>query len=142
MRLTCTNCRSSFVQRTGRPAMWCPSCRQDGGRYDGEHKKIRAQGLEAAYGAPCARCGVLMLRGQDLELDHADGGGPRDYLGFSHRDCNRRAGASLGGQIRAARHGPYRGASRRSPTPRVPIGWCKSPAGCTSHDHTHERAQS
>lgn len=138
MRLTCTSCRRSFAQRTGRPAMLCPSCRSDDGRYSTEHKRTRAANIEAAYNTPCARCGRLMLRGQQLELDHVDGGGPSDYLGFSHRECNRLAGARLGGEVRAERHGPFPVAEPVPRRPRVPIGWCESPRTCTSHDHTHE----
>lgn len=39
--------------------------------------------------ALCARCNKPILPTMVWELDHADGGGPADYLGASHRGCNR-----------------------------------------------------
>jgi hypothetical protein len=42
-----------------------------------------------------------MLPGQALDLDHTDD--RAGYLGFSHRTCNRAAGARLGNQRRRAR---------------------------------------
>jgi hypothetical protein len=42
-----------------------------------------------------------MERGQELHLDHRDGGGPHEYLGWSHAACNLRA-ASVQRDLRAA----------------------------------------
>lgn len=62
--------------------------------YGSDHKRLRAAGLASAYGTACARCGQVMVEGQDLDLDHTDA---RDgYRGFSHRRCNRAAGARKG----------------------------------------------
>lgn len=70
--------------------------------YDQAHKNIRKAGLPAAYGTPCARCGETMLEGQDLDLDHTDD--RTGYLGFSHRICNRRAGAAAANAAIAAKN--------------------------------------
>jgi hypothetical protein len=60
--------------------------------YGGEHKMLRRKALaELVDGSPCPRCGGAMHAGQDLDLDHADDG--TGYLGLSHSECNRRAGA-------------------------------------------------
>lgn len=78
--------------------------------YDRSHRAIRAAGLPHAYGTPCARCGDTMLEGQDLDLDHNDD--RTGYLGFSHRACNRAAGAvKLNAQL-AARPDPLGQRSR------------------------------
>lgn len=62
--------------------------------YGYQHKRIRSATLASAYGTACARCGEVMLEGQPLDLDHND---TRDgYQGFSHRRCNRAAGARKG----------------------------------------------
>ena len=63
-------------------------------KYRGTHQKLRRLLLPGAYGKNCARCGLPLLRGQPLDLDHEDNG-TGNYLGFSHRSCNRRAGALL-----------------------------------------------
>jgi hypothetical protein len=60
--------------------------------YDYRYKKIRKQLLPKAYGTPCARCGELMLPGQQLHLDHDDWDRTK-LLGFSHAKCNLRAAA-------------------------------------------------
>jgi hypothetical protein len=60
--------------------------------------------------SPCVRCGKPMWKyatmtdrlgrkRSTLHYDHAEDGG---YLGFSHMDCNLKAGASKGGQVTAA----------------------------------------
>jgi hypothetical protein len=115
MMLLCEKCGRGFLQSTGRPARLCPACRgTDAARYGSEHKKLRAQTLEAAYGRPCARCGKIMVRGQELHLDHRDGRGPGDYLGYSHSVCNTSAPHRTNGQVvRAAPRPP-----RTRPGPR------------------------
>ena len=91
--LRCEQCGRGFVLATGRPAKRCPDCRgRAGQRYGSAHKRLRAAGVEAAYGTPCARCGRPLEYGQELHLDHADGGGPGDYRGWSHAACNIAAG--------------------------------------------------
>src|SRR5204862_1612917 len=59
----------------------------------------------AAYGAPCWRCGKVMLPGQLLDLDHTV---PRVYGGrgprvMTHAACNRSGGARMGNALRTAR---------------------------------------
>ena len=77
-------------------------------RYGGEHQALRRAGLPLAYGQPCGRCGRPMLPGQALDLDHRDDGSGA-YRGFSHRTCNRRAGARMGNARRGrARKGRKR----------------------------------
>lgn len=85
----CVGCGRMFHQGIGRPSRRCPDCRNR--RYGSAHKRLRQLTLADAFGKPCARCGDPMLVGEVLELDHADSG--RGYLGFSHRSCNRSAGA-------------------------------------------------
>lgn len=70
--------------------------------YDRSHRAIRQAGLPAAYGTPCARCGETMLEGQNLDLDHTDD--RTGYLGFSHRACNRAAGAAAANAVIAAKN--------------------------------------
>jgi hypothetical protein len=60
--------------------------------YGYAYQKLRKALLPQAYGTPCVRCGQLMLKGQQLHLDHDDWDRSR-LLGFSHRACNLRAAA-------------------------------------------------
>lgn len=59
--------------------------------YGSKHAALRKALLPTAYGTPCARCGMLMLPGQALHLDHNDT--RTGYLGFSHKACNLKAAA-------------------------------------------------
>lgn len=54
------------------------------------HKKLRARlvPIVAAGGVPCARCGKPIGAHQLWDLDHHDYD-RRQYLGPSHRRCNR-----------------------------------------------------
>jgi hypothetical protein len=62
--------------------------------YGYQHQRLRNTQLAKAYGTACTRCGQVMVEGQALDLDHTD---TRDgYRGFSHRKCNRAAGARKG----------------------------------------------
>lgn len=110
----CRNCGDMiFRPGQGRPSAFCARCKANGfGRYGSEHQRRRAAGIEAAYYQPCSRCGKVMLPGQELHLDHLDGGGPNDYLGFSHSKCNEAAGGRLAsarrrGEAAAARVTPH-----------------------------------
>jgi hypothetical protein len=93
----CEVCGSGFSQGRGRPSKRCPACRDGGGRYGGQHRKLRAAGIDQAYGQPCIRCGRELVPGQPIHLDHLDGGGPADYAGgdparsWSHSYCNTTA---------------------------------------------------
>lgn len=60
--------------------------------YGSHHQRTRARLLPHAYGQPCARCGEPMHQGQELHLDHNDN--RHGYLGFSHAECNERAGTA------------------------------------------------
>jgi hypothetical protein len=94
--------------------------------YGRPHQRTRAAAfaLLPEYSS-CARCGLPMWkwerdrRGKSaLHWDHTDA---RDgYLGFSHRLCNMRAGASKGGQVSAAGYGWPR---RRAAVWRSPNHW-------------------
>jgi len=85
----CTTCASSKGRaRDARRG----SARQRG--YDTEHDRVRARLLPAAYGQPCPRCGLPMLRGQALDLGHpldaplaSDRGSRADHI--EHASCNR-----------------------------------------------------
>lgn len=70
--------------------------------------------LPKAIGTPCVRCGLPMLSGQDLELDHTDD--RSGYLGFAHSLCNSRAGGRKGQAMQAARRQP-------SSAPRSATRW-------------------
>lgn len=90
----CATCGAEFIDPGG-GAKYCKPHRKDGGRYNGEHKRIRAEGLaNLVEGTPCARCGQPMFSFQRLHLDHTDDG--RGYLGFSHETCNTSAGGRKG----------------------------------------------
>lgn len=71
-----------------------------------EHQQLRARLLPYAYGTPCPLCGLVMLRAQRLDLDHAV---PRVYGGHDgprrivHASCNRRAGQRIASARRTAR---------------------------------------
>jgi hypothetical protein len=58
--------------------------------YGRRHHELRLRLIESAYGTPCVRCEQPMERGQALDLDHTDD--RQGYKGFSHAECNRRAG--------------------------------------------------
>lgn len=66
--------------------------------YDYDHQKRREALLPLAYNTPCALCRELMLRGQELDLDHStplmvDRRSKGDRI--VHASCNRRAGAKM-----------------------------------------------
>jgi hypothetical protein len=63
--------------------------------YGNSHQKLRRQLLPQAYGKPCSRCGLPMLPGQALHLDHDDHDRSK-YRGFSHAACNLKAAARKG----------------------------------------------
>lgn len=60
--------------------------------YGSEHERRRLELLPHAYGTPCPRCGLLMLRGQVLDLGHTKS---KVYTGnpvgdrIEHAACNR-----------------------------------------------------
>jgi hypothetical protein len=60
-------------------------------RYGGHHKAMRERygRLVAAGKAFCARCRKPIDPGEPWDLDHVTGGRPGEYLGPSHRACNR-----------------------------------------------------
>jgi 5-methylcytosine-specific restriction endonuclease McrA len=63
--------------------------------YGPAHRARRALLLPLAYGTLCPRCGVVMLPGQGLDLDHVipiAHGGRDDAKVMVHALCNRRAG--------------------------------------------------
>jgi len=60
--------------------------------YGSQHQKLRKALLAKAYGQPCSRCGLPMLPGQALHLDHDDYDRTK-WRGFSHAKCNLRAAA-------------------------------------------------
>lgn len=71
-------------------------------KYGSAHQKLRATLLPGAWGKRCPRCGHVMLKTQDLDLDHGDLG-QKGYLGIVHATCNRRAGGALGKEMLKAR---------------------------------------
>jgi hypothetical protein len=117
MNRVCEACGEGFWQGRGRPAKRCPPCRAEGheGRYGPAHRALRAATIDQAFGQLCSRCRLPMVEGQALELDHADGGGPGEYAGWSHAGCNRSAGASRGNAMRAAAYRAAMGLPTRAP---------------------------
>jgi hypothetical protein len=91
----CKNCGDqTFRPGGGWPPPYCDRCKAQGFfKYGPAHQKRRAATIEEAYYTPCVRCGAVMLPTQELHLDHVDGGGADDYLGFSHARCNESAGS-------------------------------------------------
>jgi hypothetical protein len=72
-----------------------------GAKWSGGHRRLSEQMRVRALGQICHFCGLPMLHGQPLDLDHAPDG--RSYRGVAHRSCNRRAGALKGQLIQLAR---------------------------------------
>lgn len=67
--------------------------------YDYEHQKRREELLPKAWNTPCPMCNKLMVRGQELDLDHTvakviDRRSRGDRI--VHASCNRKAGQKLG----------------------------------------------
>lgn len=60
-------------------------------RYGWPHRRERARWAhEVATGlVPCARCHGPIASWESWDLDHADSGGIREYIGASHARCNR-----------------------------------------------------
>lgn len=78
--------------------MWTkPRAKTTARGYGTAHQKLRAALLPQAYGTPCYRCGMPMLPGQALHLDHTDN--RTGYGGFSHAKCNLKAGARKGNKL-------------------------------------------
>lgn len=65
--------------------------------YGYQHRQARKRLLPKAYGTPCPLCGLVMLKGQALDLDHSLplilGGVVGDRI--THAQCNRGAGGRL-----------------------------------------------
>jgi hypothetical protein len=80
-------------------------------RYAGPHQAMRRRMLPYAIGSRCVRCGLVILRGQDLDLDHTDDGAA--YAGWSHAHCNRSAGAQMGNLQRSERRNARRERTRK-----------------------------
>jgi hypothetical protein len=121
---TCDRCGQTFTTTAGpgRPRKRCFTCAP---AYGAAHQKLRAETKASAYGTPCARCGRPMQPGQAIDLDHTDD--RTGYLGWSHRACNRRAGAVNGNKARAAAYRAVknglngsRPVPARIPTPEPP----------------------
>jgi hypothetical protein len=60
-------------------------------RYQRHHEaeRRRLAPFVASGKAICSRCGKVIAKGEPWDLDHAEGGGDGEYLGPSHRRCNR-----------------------------------------------------
>ena len=121
---TCAACGKQFQQGRGRPARWCPEHRNGGGKYGGEHAKLRAAMVGQAPGSACIRCGRVIEWGEPVHLDHLDGGGPGDYRGWSHASCNLAAGARKLARMRAGVNGrpAFPQPGKKQLPPSVPVG--------------------
>lgn len=67
--------------------------------YDTDHQRRREELLPDAYNTPCPICGKLMLKGQELHLDHStalaiDPQSKGDRI--VHGTCNTSEGGKLG----------------------------------------------
>jgi hypothetical protein len=103
-----------FRSGPGRPRKLCPECRTE--RYGREHKARREFEMQNYIGKPCSRCGRPMEAGDEVHLDHVDGGGPNDYRGLSHKRCNLAAAAAVRDRRTPARVEPVP-PRRRQPVP-------------------------
>jgi hypothetical protein len=72
-----------------------------GQKWSGEHRRLSEQMRARALGQICHFCGLPMLPGQPLDLDHADDG--LRYRGVAHRRCNRADGGRKSLAIQRAR---------------------------------------
>jgi hypothetical protein len=75
-------------------------------QYDHAHRKRRDALLPRAYGQPCPMCGVVMLPGMRLALDHSvpfvfDQRSRGDRI--VHLSCNSRAGQAISAKRRRKR---------------------------------------
>jgi hypothetical protein len=77
-----------------------------GQKWSGPHRRLAEKLKPHALGRPCHFCGLPMLPGQPLDLDHAPDG--RSYRGVAHRHCNRADGARKSLAIQRARRGQRR----------------------------------
>lgn len=68
--------------------------------YGYQHQRLRRALLADAIGRDCPHCGLPMLAGEPLDLDHTtDRNG---YRGMAHASCNRSEGAKRGNAMRKA----------------------------------------
>jgi hypothetical protein len=77
-----------------------------------------------------------MLPGQAVQLDHADNGDPRAYVGYSHQRCNASAGAAHGNAMRAAAYRAAKGLPEPPASAQpaaVPVR-CKRPADASAEE--------
>jgi hypothetical protein len=65
--------------------------RKDKLLYGWQHQKLRKALLPHAAGSLCTRCKQPIRPGEPVELDHLEGT-VRQYRGWAHKACNRRAG--------------------------------------------------
>lgn len=70
-------------------------------KYANTHQKLRRALLPSAVGSSCVRCGLVILPGQPIDLDHQDDG--VNYRGWAHSACNRSAGGRRGRQVQLAK---------------------------------------
>lgn len=75
MRLTnCKKCGRPLPSQfgAGRPRQFCDPCQNyKSKKYGLSHQAIRRRLLPLAYGNPCGKCGLPMVKGQSLDLDHS-----------------------------------------------------------------------
>jgi hypothetical protein len=76
-------------------------------RYGGNHRRERRRWAPKvrAGKVSCSRCGEPILPWQRWDLDHADDGDPRSYLGPAHARCNRQTVTLLKQRLEAAEAG-------------------------------------
>jgi hypothetical protein len=75
-----------------------------GQKWSGQHRRLSEKLRARAIGQLCHFCGLPMLPGQPLDLDHAPDG--RGYRGVTHRHCNRADGGRKSLAIQRARGRP------------------------------------
>ena len=78
--------------------------------YGARHQELVKRLRPLAVGTACKRCGEPMLDEKQMHLDHTDD--RSEYLGFSHAECNTRAGGFKA-----------RGDFPMSPQPRPATKW-------------------
>jgi hypothetical protein len=99
-----------------------------------QHRRKVAAEREQQYGKPCVRCGLPMLKGQVIQLDHTDD--RTGYLGWSHQRCNVAASNRRRAELRRAQgFVPRRRDASRRQAEAEPGVWLVGPSERAVRQH-------